>query len=91
MSANPLSVNVDWKNRVNENDPYIQSATFIVNAIQDGLKEYAKYNPRPELVKNLKIKTATGKDYTANILNVLPNYFDVLAKVAEEQKKALGC
>jgi hypothetical protein len=75
----------------NDNDPRMKSADFVVGAFNDGLEEFAKWNPNPQVIKNLKIKNSRGQDYTAQILKTMPNYFDVLAKVANTQKRALGC
>lgn len=91
IQYNPLDVNIKWETVNDLKDPRAQSAGFVMNAFQNGLKEFAKWNPRPEVVKNLKIKDYMDKDYTAQIINIMPNYFEVLGKVADIQKKALNC
>lgn len=91
LQYNPLDVNIRWESMTNNNDPRMKSADFVVGAFNNGLEEFAKWNPNPQVIKNLKIKNSKGQDYTAQILKTMPNYFDVLAKVANTQKRALGC
>jgi hypothetical protein len=91
LQYNPLDVNIDWSKVNDLKDPKAAAAGFVITAFQNGLKQFAQWNPKPEIVKNLKIKDYTGKDYTAQILQVMPNYFDVLSKVADTQKKSMGC
>jgi hypothetical protein len=88
---NPLDVNINWNAITNPKDPRYGTADYVVSAFNDGLEEFAKMNPNPQLIKNLKIKNAKGEDYTQTILRAMPNYFEVLAKVVNRQKKVLGC
>ena len=88
---NPLDINIKWNTMTNLKDPIFSSADYVVSAFNDGLEAFAKMNPNPQLIKNLRIKNSNGQDYTQTILRAMPNYFEVLSKVADKQKKVLGC
>jgi len=86
----PFNQGLDYAKIEKENDYKIKQVDFLHTVFQDGLTQVAILNPAPEQMKRLRIKE-DGVDYTDKILKYIPNYFDILPKLAEMQKNKLGC
>lgn len=86
----PFNQGLDYAKIEKENDYKIKQVDFLHNSFTDGLIQVAIQNPPAEQMKRLRIKR-DGVDYTDKILKYIPNYFDILPKLAEMQKKKLGC
>lgn len=95
VKYNPLEVNTDWNTIDNKTDDAsrgkIKTANFVMKAFNDGLKGVAISNIDSESIKNLPIINSNGQNYTDEVLKVMPNYFDVLDKIVNKQKRLLGC
>lgn len=98
----PFNQGLDYAKLEKMNDYQIKQVDFLHRAFSDGLTQVAIQNPPADQIKRLRIKSSddlyidrveigNGADYTDKILKFIPNYFDILAKLAEIQKKKLGC
>lgn len=89
----PFNQGLDYAKLEKSNDYEIKQVDFLHNAFNDGLTQVAIHNPPAEQIKRLRIKSdiGDGADYTNKILQYIPNYFEILTKLAEMQKKKLGC
>lgn len=86
----PFNQGINFAQIEKENDYKIKQVDLLHGAFQDGLTQVAILNPAPDQIKRLRIKK-DGVDYTNEVLKYIPNYFDILTKLSEIQKRKLGC